>query len=80
MFLFTWDSLSWDSVKVTILMNMEAFNLQSIAEIPPGELSTHTHHYKTTEPYTLNISTQTINPYSLFFLCCTSETPGTPGT
>jgi hypothetical protein len=38
-------------------MNMEAFNLQSVAEIPPGELSTHTHHYNTTEPYTLNIST-----------------------
>jgi len=31
-------------------MNVEAFNLQFVAEIPPGELSTHTHHYKTTEP------------------------------
>jgi len=61
-------------------MNVEAFNLQFVAEIPPGELSTHTHHYKTTEPYTLNISTQTINPYSLFFVHCASETPGTPGT
>jgi hypothetical protein len=80
MFLSTWDFLSWHGVKVTVLMNMEAFNLQFVAEIPPGEPSTHTHHYKTTQPYALNISIQTINPYPLFFLRCISETPGTPAT
>jgi hypothetical protein len=80
MFLSTWDFLSWDGVKVTVLMNTEVINLQFVAEIPSGEPSTHTHHYKTTEPYALNISIQIINPYTLFFLRCTSETPSIPGT